>query len=76
MKIITIGQMKINEVEEMSSVHIGQTLSQGVHTKLKNNQSFGNETSDGTIHIRSYGKINDSDVCDRVSRHVSHKHPL
>lgn len=65
MREINIIKMKLNEIETMSSTTIGSSKMIGVHSiGIKNNQSFGQEQSDGTIHVRSIGKINDCDHYD------------
>jgi hypothetical protein len=69
MREINIAHMKITQVEQQSQLVIGRSKQLHVIASTKNNMSFGNETSDGSIHIRSFGKIEDSDFMDSNHLH-------
>lgn len=67
---INIMNMKISEIDELSSATLGRSFISNITlVSIKDNQSFGTESSDGSVYVRQIGKIQDNDFMDSYSKH-------
>lgn len=67
---INIANMKLNNVDHLSSVSFSSTIKKNRNVNAKKNQGFGQQMADRTVRIFSISSTNDNEIEDSFAQKV------